>query len=106
VIDLNKCGVTTRNQAEQLAQTYYQSEAVQNKSPNEKLNAQAIKNWVQQLFSNLAQQEPKLKPPHQIRVNLLRDFSNAPSQSWKVLPVEVNNEIYWFDPAGFQLSYL
>ena len=96
--------VTTRNQAEELAKTYYESETVQSQSPNEQLNAQSIRDWSQQSFSNPVQQQSQSRPSGQIQVNLLRDFTNAPSQTWKVLPVEINNEIYWLDPAGFQLA--
>jgi hypothetical protein len=40
----------------------------------------------------------------QLSVALTRDFSNAPRRTWRVLPVEVGDQLYWVDPAGFHLA--
>ncbi|MFN6487180.1 MULTISPECIES: hypothetical protein [unclassified Nostoc] len=61
-----------------------------------------IKNWVEQSFSSVDLPSPK--PPNRINVNLLKDFSKAPSKNWRVVPVEIGNDIQWFDLAGFPLA--
>jgi superfamily II DNA/RNA helicase len=96
--------VTTRKQAEELAQTYYQYISERELEPNEYLNAVKIKNWVEQSFSNVERHLPTPKPPNLINVNLLIDFSKAPSKNWRVVPVEIGNEIQWFDLAGISLA--
>ncbi|MEH2293106.1 DEAD/DEAH box helicase [Nostoc sp.] len=96
--------VTTRKQAEELAQTYYQYISERETEANEHLNAINIKNWVEQSFSSVERHLPTLKPPNQINVNLLRDFSKAPSKNWRVVPVEIGDDIQWFDLAGFPLA--
>ncbi|MGK7958614.1 MAG: hypothetical protein AB4063_25645 [Crocosphaera sp.] len=98
--------ITTRSQAEEIAQTYYESEIIKTLSANEQLNAKLLKDWVKNSFSNLPASEgiPQSKPPRQLSVHLLRNFSNASNQKWKVIPVETAQEIYWFDLAGFQLA--
>ncbi|MEH2248199.1 DEAD/DEAH box helicase [Nostoc sp.] len=96
--------VTTRKQAEELAQTYYQYISERETEANEHLNAINIKNWVEQSFSNVERHLPNPKPPNQINVNLLKDFSNAPSKNWRVVPVEIGDDIQWFDLAGFPLA--
>jgi hypothetical protein len=96
--------VTTRKQAEELAQTYYQYISERETEVNEHLNAINIKNWVEQSFSSVERHLPTPKPPNQINVNLLRDFSKAPSKNWRVVPVEIGDDIQWFDLAGFPLA--
>ena len=94
--------VTTRTQAEELSQVYYQS--VSNLNPNDQLSPIAIRNWAQQSFALIEQQTVQPRPSREISVNLLRDFSRASKQAWRVIPVEVSEEIHWLDPAGFPLA--
>ena len=94
--------VTTRTQAEELSQVYYQF--VSNLESNERLNPIAIRNWAQQSFAPIRQQSIELRPSRQISVILLRDFSRASKHKWRVIPVEVGEEIHWLDPAGFPLA--
>jgi len=94
--------VTTRTQAEELSQVYYQS--VSNLEPNDRLNPIAIRSWAQQLFAPIRQQSIELRPSREIPVSLLRDFSRASKHKWRVIPVEVEEEIHWLDPAGFRLA--
>ncbi|MBF2066060.1 MAG: DEAD/DEAH box helicase [Calothrix sp. C42_A2020_038] len=96
--------VTTRKQAEELAQTYYQYISERETEPNEYLNAVNIRNWAEQSFSDVERHLPTPKPPKKIDVNLLKDFSKAPSKNWRVVPLEVGNEIQWFDLAGVPLA--
>jgi DEAD/DEAH box helicase len=96
--------VTTRKQAEELAQTYYQCISERETEANEHLNAINIKNWVEQSFSRVERHLLTPEPPNQIIVNLLRDFSKAPSKKWRVVPVEIGDDIQWFDLAGFSLA--
>ena len=94
--------VTTRTQAEELSQVYYQS--VNSLEPNDQLNPIAIRNWVQQSFSPIGQQPVELRPDRQITVRLLRDFSRASRHKWHVIPVLIGEELHWLDPAGFPLA--
>ncbi|QLE40705.1 DEAD/DEAH box helicase [Nostoc sp. C052] len=96
--------VTTRKQAEELAQTYYQYIRERESEPNEYLNAVNIKNWVEQSFSSVERHLPTPKPANQINVNLLKDFSKALSKNWRVVTVEIGDDIQWFDLAGFPLA--
>ncbi|MEA5464949.1 DEAD/DEAH box helicase [Leptothoe sp. PORK10 BA2] len=95
-------GVTTRRQAEELSQSYYQS--VSSLSANDQISPIAIRNWAQQAFSSIEQQPLQLRPSQQIAINLLRDFSQLSEQTWRVIPVEVGDQIHWLDPAGFPLA--
>lgn len=95
-------GVTTRRQAEELSQSYYQS--VSSLSANDQISPIAIRNWAQQAFASIEQQPLQLRPSQQIAVNLLRDFSLLSEQTWRVMPVEVGDQIHWLDPAGFPLA--
>lgn len=101
---LAKQKVITRKQAEELAKTYYQYIYERETKTDEYLNAVNIKNWVEQSFSDVNRHSDKPKPPKQINVNLLRDFSKAPSKNWRVVPVEIDDNIQWFDLAGFSLA--
>lgn len=94
--------ITTRTQAEELSQGYYQS--VNTLDPNDRLNPVTIKNWVQQSFAPIVATTTRLRPNRQIAVSLLRDFSRASKQKWRVIPVEISKEIHWLDPAGFPLA--
>lgn len=96
--------VTTRKQAEELAQTYYQYISERESEPNEYLNAVNIKNWVEPSYSSVERHLSTPEPPNQINVNLLKDFSKAPSKKWRVVPVEIGDDIQWFDLAGFPLA--
>ncbi|MFS0519110.1 hypothetical protein ACEYW6_31050 [Nostoc sp. UIC 10607] len=96
--------VTTRKQAEELAQSYYHYISRRESEPNEYLNAVNIKNWVEQSFSSVERHLLTPKPANQINVNLLKDFSKAPSKNWRVVPVEIGDDIQWFDLAGFPLA--
>ncbi|MFN6530088.1 hypothetical protein [Nostoc sp. ChiSLP03a] len=96
--------VTTRKQAEELAQTYYHYISERESEPNEYLNAVNIKNWVEQSYSSVERHLPIPKAPNRINVNLLKNFSKAPSKNWRVVPVEIGDDIQWFDLAGFPLA--
>jgi hypothetical protein len=94
--------VTTRTQAEELSQGYYQSFNTLN--PNDRLNPATIRDWAQRSFAPVVQATARLRPNQQIAVSLLRDFSRASKQKWRVIPVEIGEEIHWLDPAGFPLA--
>ncbi|WP_298914807.1 hypothetical protein [uncultured Nostoc sp.] len=88
--------------AEELSQGYYNSTAAL--EPNDQLNPSTIRDWVQQAFPPIEQPRIHLIPNRQMSVELLRDFSRASKHTWRVIPVEVGNEIRWIDPAGFPLA--
>jgi hypothetical protein len=92
----------TRADAEKNAQFYY-NEQGQNKTPDELLDATFIRDWAQ-TRSNYSKKPSKQGPSGKIEVKLLRDFSNCLNQEWRVVPVEVGDELYWFDPAGFPMA--
>ncbi|MFN7661868.1 MAG: hypothetical protein ACK5P3_27790, partial [Dolichospermum sp.] len=72
---------------------------------NEYLNEVNIKNLVERRFySPEKRSSVKLKPPSTMNVTLLKDFSKAPSKNWRVVPVEIDDNIQWFDLAGFPLA--
>jgi len=97
--------VVTRKKAEELAQNYYLYISERETEPNEYLNAVNIKNWVERRFSSPEKRSSvKLKPPSTMNVTLLKDFSKAPSKNWRVVPVEIDDNIQWFDLAGFPLA--
>lgn len=92
----------TRVAAEKTALAYY-NQFIQQENPNEILNASVIRNWFQSNFlkTNLSR---KLQPVKQIKVDLLRDFSGQKKHEWRTVPVEVDKELYWYDPAGYPLA--
>ena len=93
--------VITRPIAKQQAAIYY--EQMQHLSSDERLNAVIIRDWTQQAFP-YNPLEPSSRPPRNISAILRRDFSNSELYQWKVLPVEVGDQLFWFDPAGFKLA--
>jgi hypothetical protein len=95
--------VTTRRQAEELSQGYYQF--VSSLTANDQLNPIVIRNWAQQALAPIEQQSVQLRPSNQIAVTLLRNFSQLPDQTLRVIPVEVGDEVHWLDPAGFPLAF-
>lgn len=99
---LSKSFATTRNEASQLSLVYYQQH--EDLDANNILNASVIKNWADRAFSDPASSLPLLRPSNRIRVNLLRDFNDTSNSRWRVLPVEISAELFWFDPAGFPLA--
>ncbi|MGE0679939.1 MAG: DEAD/DEAH box helicase [Candidatus Binatia bacterium] len=99
---LARGGETTRSKAEAVAQTYY-DEHNHNQNPNELLNAAAIREWVQKRMSQVSSVDP-FSIPTEIEVELCEDFSQVPPQEWRVLPIEIGEQIYWYDPAGFPLA--
>lgn len=62
-----------------------------------------IRRWAEEL-SKSKQEFPPTGPPQPIQVDLLRDFSKAPRDKWRVVPVETHDKLYWFDVAGSPLA--
>lgn len=92
----------TRIDAEKAAEQYYSKQS-RNQNTDEILNAVTIRDWAKTRASR-GNTSPAFGPPREIKVNLLRDFKNATKQQWRVVPIEVNSKIYWFDPAGYPLA--
>lgn len=96
----------TRAEAEETARKYYEEQPdIQN--PDELLNAVAIRKWAQELSGSAETQddaasEPRL--PALIPVTLLKDFTQASKQTWRVVPVETETKLFWYDPAGVPLA--
>jgi hypothetical protein len=91
----------TRADAVKAARFYY--EQFEGLAPDERLNAVTIRDWANTI-SRGGQVSRDSEPPSQIPVSLLRDFNDASSRQWNVVPVEIEDEIYWFDLAGFPLA--
>jgi superfamily II DNA/RNA helicase len=92
----------TRDRAESIARDYYANRPAE-ESANERLNATTIREWVTSL-KNQEQPVSQQKPPEHIAVALQRDFGDAASQTWRVVPVRNDQALQWFDPAGFLLA--
>ncbi len=92
----------TRAEAEKTANRYY-DEFVKELPFNERLNVAHIRDWAVTI-SKQKQSLSHNRPPLQMSVNLLRDFSHSKNPQWRVLPVENDKNIYWFDPAGYPLA--
>lgn len=95
-----------RAEAEETARKYYEEQPdIQN--PDELLNAVAIRKWAQELSGNAETQDnaaSETRLPSLIPVTLLKDFTQAPKQAWRVVPVETETKLFWYDPAGFPLA--
>jgi len=39
-----------------------------------------------------------------MQVELQQDFRKVEARQWKVIPVEVEKTLHWFDPAGILLA--
>ena len=95
--------VVTREEAEKAAKGYYNQIQVHTLDPNEILNAKSIRDWAQAHFNEQSKLERK-EPPAKMPVQLQRDFGRTKRTKWRVLPVEVDHHLYWYDPAGFPLA--
>lgn len=93
---------STRKDAEEAAELYYQSQPHLN--PDEFLNASDIRKWADTQYKRVTRSVSKM-PPASMKVTLLRDFTKVTNKHWRVLPVESENTIYWFDSAGFQFAF-
>jgi len=91
----------TRNEAERIAQTFYTEN--QHLSADEKLDPSKIKEWGARVARRGRNRRDSSSPPV-LPATLLRDFSVISGHIWRVMPVEAENEIYWFDFAGFPLA--
>lgn len=96
----------TRTDAEKTAQKYYEEQPeIQN--PDEFLNAVTIRKWAQQLSDHDKGRDDvssKSKFPTFIPVKLLANFHNTSKDEWRVVPVETETKLYWYDPAGYPLA--
>lgn len=94
--------ITTRQEAESRAQDYYSNFI--SLDPNELLNAANIQTWVQQIFPENRFDRQAQSGPRTTQVTLLQDFNNTSKNTFRVVPVEIDSQIFWFDPAGFELA--
>jgi hypothetical protein len=91
----------TRKEAEDAAESYYEERALA--IADELLNPQTIRNWADLKFGQY-HQEHVSKPLEFIKVDLLRNFDKVINKQWRVIPVELDTDVFWFDPAGFPLA--
>ncbi len=99
---LSKSLEVTRASAEKEAQAYYEEKS-QEQDVNELLNAATIRDWATNHYSR-EKNLPLLRPPDRMQVELHQDFSKVETRQWKVIPVEVEKILHWFDPAGILLA--
>jgi hypothetical protein len=96
----------TRDEAERRAQEYleYYDQQPDWQVPDDALNATEIRRWATGL--PIRDETPSMSnPPTSIQVQqLLKDFSQTSRERWRVVPVEMESQIYWFDPAGAALA--
>ncbi len=98
---LSKDLAVKRSEAELLAKQYYYDADID--MANDLLNPTHIREWTEISFPS-TEDDRVIGPPRQISVELLRDFSNAPDQNWRVIPVVKEGNIQWMDPAGFLMA--
>lgn len=91
-----------RRTAEEAAQEYYRSKA--SSEPNDILDPVSIMRWIQETQLNRSAEGHREKRLHHISVELLRDFGVHISRQFRVLPVERDGHLKWYDPAGFPLA--
>ena len=91
----------TRQSAENKAREYYLS--VIDVPVDEILDPSKMKKWVDNIIK-----EKKSSSTEQInkkiKVKLLRDFSKAQLEKWRVIPIPLEHSISWIDPAGYELA--
>lgn len=81
----------------------YYEERVHEQDTNEILNASNIRDWATQHYSR-EQILPLLRPPDRMQVSLRQNFDKIETKQWRVIPVEVEKSLYWFDLAGILLA--
>jgi hypothetical protein len=91
----------TRSDAQETAKRYYR-EQPDDTTPDELLNVMTIRRWVEGLSTK--KQNPFTGPPQPIHVDLLRDFGKVSKNQWRVVPIETDDKLYWFDVAGVPLA--
>jgi len=98
---LSRAKSSVRDEAEAIALRYYMEHP--NVEDDELLNATHIRGWTERHFPSSSYM-PVSRPPTKVKVDLLRDFGQATSKEWRVLPLQVDGVIRWVDPAGFHLA--
>lgn len=94
--------VTTRSDAERLAQDYYTSDVAI--SADDPLDASAIRDWASTLqpeFDIIQRAESTVR----LNVSVRRDFSRVPHRLWRVIPARGDRGISWIDPSGSELAF-
>lgn len=98
---LSEGKMLTRSKATEIAKEYY---IVNEKTPiEEKLNPMKIKMWAEKFINNDLQQSESSNI-NNIKVELIRDFTNSKNTKWRVLPIHFNKSISWIDPAGYVMA--
>ena len=93
----------TREDAEKAAVIYYSDKSSEISNPNTLLDPREIRKWASQSLKSNKPTSP-LRPQNGISVELKRDFEKSQISQWRVLPVEGDQNLEWYDPAGFLLA--
>lgn len=91
----------TRSEADEMARVYYETQN-QGISADEILNAVSIRDWAKMQVQR--DKTTSIVPLANLKVELLRNFESSSNQRWRVVPVEMGEDIQWLDPAGFPLA--
>jgi len=91
-----------RVDAEARARAYYGNPALLDNTPDERLRATTIRDWVLSLRE--ARVPPEVGPALSFEAGLVRDFTDARQNRLRVVPVTTGGEIQWVDPGGFPLA--
>lgn len=95
---------TTREEAEQYPERYYvwHDDHYEDEGPDDALHPSRIFTWSQETFGTAL--SLRNGDPENLSAILLRDFQKASSQSFPVLPCELDDQIIWMDAAGYGLA--
>ena len=99
---LARNGAVTREEAEQAATSYY-ADKPREVTANEMLEPSAVRDWVEHNFPG-DPSEQIARPLSGIKADAVRDFSEQEFARWRVIPVERDGKLEWFDVAGYRLA--
>ncbi len=103
--------ILTRNAAKKIVENYYKNCNYTN--GDEIYNPENIKDWLDrcQLAKRLAKTvdptgliEKRIVAKKEVNVKLFRDSVLYTKPYYRVIPIEKENQIYWFDLAGYPLA--
>jgi len=93
----------TRPEAEEAAREYYENQSY-TQMPNEILNAASIRNWTNKQIRK--DKTNSTSPLATLDVELLRDFKANSRRRWRVVPVEVDEDIRLTGPSWISTCFM
>lgn len=92
----------TRSEAEARAMDYYRE--ADWRLGDELLSPMRVREWAERVTTPPQGEQQAVRPPAAIPVTLLRVFPRNAAGTWRVIPVEARDGLYWYDPAGYPLA--